>query len=554
MRLAMSQATWERQWTDNLPASVARLVLARHAELIETGESVPGIRHVGSSPLYVPNVWLAQQGEELKVAHVTQAFDEQAIRDHAENYARLCSRMQSLESRQSFALYLGIEPPAGKSITPLGAVARLDDPLWWRRQLRKRWTRSAENAMRDLGIVRKGREPYASEQAVRHRGAQKRRMRAFLGDHAAVNELGEQLPLLEVAEKSLANPAIRRGEFMTRVRGFEEIARDMGHVAEFVTLTAPSFFHAQLAKGGRNPLFERAIVRDAQGWLCKMWARARAKLKRLSILFYGFRIAEPHHDATPHWHLLLFVPAHAVGALRAVLTGFWLSDHASERGAAEHRAKFETIDPARGSAAGYIAKYVSKNIDGAGEIGIAEDSETGARVADGIERVDAWASIHGIRQFQQIGGPPVGLWRELRRIRKPVDDNEIEVARLAAEARSFAGMVRAVGGIGAGRCTTVRVWKEHLGTVSRYGDVQGAVPAGIMRGAFHVRTRSHVWRIVRAGCGTGRNSATQAVDSASPASLFSSLGPVAITVRGAAGLNEPAGWSNPNETSQAGPL
>lgn len=550
---------WREQRLSVMPGDFSRVV----RKLATDVEREDGYR--------AANRFIGTAARTLTAAH-RHAFDEDAIRSCAENYARLCARMRSLESRQSFALYLGIEPPAGKSVTPAGAAARLDDPVWWRRQLRKRWTRSAENAMRNLGVVRKGREPYASEQAVRHRRAQKRRMRDFLEGHAAVNELGEQIPLIQLAEHSTSNPAIRRGEFMTRVRGFEEIACDLGHVAEFVTLTAPSFFHAQLAAGGSNPLYQRAVVRDAQAWLCKMWARARAKLKRLSVLFYGFRIAEPHHDATPHWHVLLFARDADRDAIRMVLRGIWLSEFAEERGAHERRTHFETIDPTKGSAAGYVAKYVSKNIDGAGAIGGASDEETGAAVSDGIARVDAWASIHGIRQFQQLGGAPVGLWREARRLRSAVEDCDIERARSCADRGDWRGFTYAAGGISCGRRSSLRLEKAETGELNKYGECRPARVVGLRYASAIAFTRPHRWRIERKGihqkegrCDSGSamlrgrpgareaSHASKKGASGSPSAFFSDLGPVAITVRGAAELNEPDGWSNPHETSQAGP-
>lgn len=174
------------------------------------------------------NVWARETVKDLKNAHVHRAFDEQRIRDYAENYSRLAARITSFCARAEFTEFLGVALPTGHGLTESGAMARMGDPLWWRRQLRKVWTRAAENGMRDIGAIRKGRAPYASDDAVRHRRAQKRRMREFLEGHHLVNETGEQLSLIDVAEKSLANPALRRGEFMTRVRGFEEIAADLG--------------------------------------------------------------------------------------------------------------------------------------------------------------------------------------------------------------------------------------------------------------------------------------------------------------------------------------
>jgi hypothetical protein len=496
-------AGWRQQKVESFPAAVQAAVLEQ-------------VNQTDVTDYRAANVWLGEVSRDLTAAQVGRAFDEQLIRDHAANYARLCSRMRSLEARQSFAVYIGIAPPAGKTITTEGAAKRLDDPIWWRRQLRKRWTRAAENGMRDIGMVRKGRQPYASDAAVQHRAAQKRRAREFMERSQLVNDQGEQLEMLQVAERSIANPAIRRGEFMARVRGFEEIARDLGHVAEFVTLTAPSFFHAYLAGAGRNPLFQRAIVREAQQWLCRQWARARAKLKRLSVLVYGFRIAEPHHDGTPHFHLLLFVRTRDVDTLRTVLRSVWLSEYGDEKGAREYRAKFETVDPAKGSATGYISKYVSKNIDGAGAIANESDTETDSPVSTGVARVDAWASIHGIRQFQQVGGPPVGLWREARRIRVPIADRDLERVRQCADGGDWRRFVQSVGGIHAGRRTNVKLETVETGEINKYGECRPARVIGLRCASAVAISRPHRWQIQRK-CSVSRS--------------LSSLGPVEITVR-----------------------
>jgi hypothetical protein len=487
--------------------------------------------------------------QRLRASNIHRAFDEQKIRDFAENHARLCGRLPTLEERESFATYAGVEPPQGRAVTKQGALARLADPLWWRRQVRKVWTRSSEDGERAIGMVRKGRAPYASDDAVQRRAAQKRRMREWLTNHQAVSDDGATIALEALADGSLANPALRRGELMARSRGFEEIARALGHEAIFVTLTTPSRFHAQLAASGENPNHDGSSVRDGQAWLTKTWARARAKLARAGILTYGFRVAEPHHDGTPHWHFLLFarpdgLDRGGVSALLAVLLRYALKDSGDEPGAREKRCVAERVDTAKGCPTGYLSKYISKNVDGAGAIKNERSDEDDSRPINTerggtVERVEAWASTHGIRQFAQIGGPTVSLYREARRLRHRVDDPDIEGARILADSGRCGGFITWIGGIACGRRTNLRLERIERGKLNRYGEARPSEIIGLRWASAVAITRPCQWRIERKPC--------------SSASLFSALGPVAITVRGASGYNEPAGWTNPQETSQAGP-
>lgn len=73
-----------------------------------------------------------------------------------------------------------------------------------------------------------------------------------------------------------------------------------------------SKYHNSYAKSGdRNPKWNGATPYEAQQYLNAVWRKTRAELARQAIRQYGFRIAEPQHDSTPHWHLLVFIePKH----------------------------------------------------------------------------------------------------------------------------------------------------------------------------------------------------------------------------------------------------
>lgn len=304
-------------------------------------------------------------------------------------------------------------------------IARVCDALWWRRQLRRWVTRSYEAGAYDMGLIgASAGQWYCSHRAVKRRIQQVQANTAMLQNTVIENDSGQQMTLWEVAQRSVSNKAIRRGELMTRVRGCEEWATQHGMQGIFTTNTCPSRYHSQLKSGGKNPKWDGSLPDAAQAWLLATWQRLRNKWSRDKIKVMGFRVAEPHHDGCPHWHMLLWCPPEHVQYVRDSMHKQWLKDCGDEAGAMEHRCS--TILMHAGGATGYIAKYVAKNIDDEhvpdGHVDDeAPSMELGKDLLGDIEvkpsmRVEAWASAWRIRQFQPIGQPPVTVWRELRRM------------------------------------------------------------------------------------------------------------------------------------------
>ncbi|MFZ3219671.1 MAG: replication endonuclease [Rhodoferax sp.] len=437
-----------------------------------------------------------------------------------------------------------LEPEAsGTHVEDLPAIARMKDAQWWRRKLRGVHATQVEGAAIGLGYVNKARDPYVSNESVMRRAQQNERNAAALEATTATNEDGQEFTLAELAAKGPANKAIRRAELMTRIAGFERIADDLGHVGLFMTMTCPSRMHKWATrKGGgvrENPTYDGTLPHDAQKHLAKVWSRIRAALARRGMHQYGFRIAEPNHDGTPHWHLLVFIDPKfpgdsqrdAVRRFCALVRRYALGAGAdrTERGAKNHRCDFKPIDKGRGSAAGYIAKYVAKNIDGYR----LDKDLIGNDAIETSHRVETWASTWRIRQFQQIGGPPVGPWRELRRVKDvPANapahliaahravnktkalDNLSDSQQQAVKGAQWDAYVQAQGGPHCGRAYAIRVEKVQPAGESKYGEPLAPVPVGvstletytpahmIWMGGKAVRrviveSARHVWTIVK---------------------------------------------------------
>ncbi|MBI6183780.1 replication endonuclease, partial [Serratia proteamaculans] len=321
---------------------------------------------------------------------------------------------------------------------------------WWRARLKRRRDLMREHLAIAVGQVQKAASAYVSRSTLGEWIEQKKRNREFFNSFELENEDGDRVSLADMVNGSNANPAIRRCELMVRMRGFEDLAAEMGCVGEFYTITAPSKYHAVHSAGGFVSQWNGASPRQTQKYLCSVWAKARAAIARAGIHVFGFRVVEPHHDATPHWHMLLFMLPQHVDQVRDILCYYArLAESEELQTAKALKARFhvEPIDPAKGSATGYIAKYISKNIDGYALDGEADD-ETGENMKDMAKAVSAWASRWRIRQFQQIGGAPVTVWRELRRLRgQQLENLQMDAVLAAADvAGDWAAYTQAQGG------------------------------------------------------------------------------------------------------------
>lgn len=408
----------------------------------------------------------------------------------------------------------GAVPPPGVLLA--GLTARMTDAAWWRRQVRRNMARKVEAHAIGLGFVHRKAGLYASDEAVKRRSEQVERNRKALENTEATNEAGYRATLAELSAVGVSNPAIRRGELMTRIAGFEGFAKQAGHVGMFYTATAPSRMHARLAKSGQeNPKFDGTTPKECAGYLSKTWAKARAFLHRRKIHIYGFRVAEPHHDGTPHWHMLFFMLPEVVESVTACLRRYFCEMDAHELGhwkAAKARFESVKIDWKRGSAAGYISKYIAKNIDGKRNdltgVGQALDNDFTngdqyevADSTDAAPRVLAWASCWGVRQFQQIGGPGVTVWRELRRLREMDRQGDLFDTWSAADTGNWEEFTRRQGGVECRRdARPVALWKEtEEGKTNRYGEEAGAEIKGVRVGDEVTITRLHTWEIRKAG-------------------------------------------------------
>lgn len=409
-------------------------------------------------------------------------------------------------------------------------IMRLVTPRWWERQLKIQQTRWREALWIASGEVSRAASPFLSRQALLDIRYRRLATLDFLKSRELENTRnGDRVDLIDKVMGSIANPDIRRMELMTMLAGIERYATAHHHMGMLVTLTAPGHYHPTRTRGHDQVLVNTGWLPDCpspkmtQHYLVRLWGKIRTALKDRKLQIYGLRVVEPHHDGTPHWHMMLYCDRAQRPAIVDILRRYAQSNDGHRTVAHSHQFDCKHIN--KGGATAYVAKYIAKNIDGYALDG-ESDHETGKPLKDMAASASAWASLWRIPQFHFIGLPTIGAYRECRRIRSlSLQDTlgeQAERVRNAADHGDFAAYIEAQGGANVARQhQSVRVARAASERLNTYDEtiVRTVGIFSAQRGRERVfTTRPDEWKIVAKG-----SASSDAAERHQPARPWSSV-------------------------------
>lgn len=379
---------------------------------------------------------------------------------------------------------------------------KMCDTTWWRRRLRKKHERDAEEAFIRVGQIDPTghvRSPWISDEAL-FRGRAKDDLMVQIG--ACIKGISDDG--LEVTCDKLFDRQARNGrqyaELMARCSGLKALAEERGDTYPIlVTITAPSRFHPTTTwhpgtgRGPRrrNPRWDGSTPRDAHAWMQENWESFNDWKRHSGIGPYWVMGVQPMVDQTPHYHLVMYLK----NANEAREVEEMLHIHFDVLGN-NHAIDVAPIEGGTDGAVRYSAReiaYVSREIAEA-HPGERDPDQAG----DEAERASEWARVWGIRRFRTSHARAT-LWNMVRRSDLTIAANDpAYAAQAAAKESDFAGFLHASEGL--------KLVYERRET--RYGDMARRIIGfcDTMTGELYQPTREWAWTRTAANADTATTS------------------------------------------------
>jgi len=187
--------------------------------------------------------------------------------------------------------------------------SKLSYHKWWFKKLNKKINQQRELLKIAIGSIHLNNQKYASNEAVK---AYKRRVAA------EIKYLSEVKPRNSKTDWngyiSTLRPADQRrfAEFITISKGIEKRADALGLVSSFLTLTLPPEYHSHPLNGDSSK-WEGLSPKQSYKKLINIADKLNKVIHKMGLYnsnnFFSIKIVEPHHDGTPHFHIILYYQA-----------------------------------------------------------------------------------------------------------------------------------------------------------------------------------------------------------------------------------------------------
>ena len=289
-------------------------------------------------------------------------------------------------------------------------IARIQDPAYWRREIRK-----ALRPWRELWHLALAPHylKYASAEAVAEYRSMQENGRIWAETHEMTTSDGHTCPLPSPAETAKN----RYAQLVAMTKGIETLAGEAGMTAHILTISLDSQYHPAkdaYKKGPRirNEKYDPDLTpRAGQAFLNRRWRLFRTALSDAEIPTFWVLGVQPNRDETPHWHVVLWCKEEHKELTESRLYKYFKTNNRMEKkGDGTVRSVQVDWQEAKSEAgsssyAMRMLAYITRQT--------AEQRDNTTADEQEAEAASAWASTWGIRRYR-TSHTAATLWKMTR--------------------------------------------------------------------------------------------------------------------------------------------